>query len=109
MKLSAAIRAGSQLTEQVKVVYLQEDPETGKICGACAMGAAWVGLHGVEKRGIPYVSAELTSHWPEIAQARHPHPVTGNPVSLYYSIVTLNDDHGWTREQIADWLEKEGF
>lgn len=33
------------------------------------------------------------------------HPVTGEAHSLRGVIMNLNDGHGWTREQIADWLE----
>lgn len=33
------------------------------------------------------------------------HPVNGCMYDLFYLIINLNDDHKWTREQIADWLE----
>ena len=32
-----------------------------------------------------------------------------NTDNLKDVIVSLNDDFGWTREQIADWLESEGL
>lgn len=32
-------------------------------------------------------------------------PVTGRQGPLSNVVITLNDHHGWTREQIADWLE----
>ncbi|UUG69428.1 hypothetical protein SEA_SHAM_101 [Streptomyces phage Sham] len=33
------------------------------------------------------------------------HPVTGRQALLWNVIVDLNDRHGWSREQIADWVE----
>jgi hypothetical protein len=33
------------------------------------------------------------------------HPVAGYTYPLRKVIMSLNDHHGWTREQIADWLE----
>lgn len=33
------------------------------------------------------------------------HPVTGNRRTLARTIINLNDEHRWTREQIADWIE----
>lgn len=33
------------------------------------------------------------------------HPVTGIKTTLSRVIQNLNDGHGWTREQIADWVE----
>lgn len=32
-------------------------------------------------------------------------PKTGEPTPLMECIISLNDSHGWTREQIADWLD----
>lgn len=32
-------------------------------------------------------------------------PVTGDVQSLYGAIIYLNDNAGWSREQVADWLE----
>lgn len=33
------------------------------------------------------------------------HPVSGRYTELYFTIMDLNDNHRWTREQIADWIE----
>ncbi len=32
-------------------------------------------------------------------------PVTNELDYLHNVVVELNDDHGWTRHQIADWIE----
>lgn len=34
------------------------------------------------------------------------HPLTGNKGTLYSVIMSLNDGHKWSREQIADWLDE---
>lgn len=33
------------------------------------------------------------------------HPVTGDMAPVHAVIVSLNDSHRWTREQVADWLD----
>jgi len=33
------------------------------------------------------------------------HPATGRLCRLEDAIISLNDQHGWSREQVADWLE----
>lgn len=33
------------------------------------------------------------------------HPVLGETLRLHTVIMNLNDAHGWTREEIADWLD----
>lgn len=33
------------------------------------------------------------------------HPVNGSMNSLYHTIISLNDSHKWSRENIADWLD----
>lgn len=33
------------------------------------------------------------------------HPVTMKKMDIYSIIIDLNDNHGWSREQIADWLD----
>ena len=37
------------------------------------------------------------------------HPVLDEKGALYDCIIDLNDSHGWTREQIADWIESLDF
>ena len=45
-------------------------------------------------------SNELPGIW-----NKEKHPVTGSVKSIHEIIIDLNDVQGWTREQIADWLE----
>jgi hypothetical protein len=75
--------------------------------GSCALGAAFEGIH----------------HLPEVIGPLHPRLerlfhclediIRACPVGckkklpLASLIVHLNDDHLWTREQIAEWLKQE--
>lgn len=34
------------------------------------------------------------------------HPVTGVGAPLMVIVTDLNDHHGWSRDQIADWLDE---
>lgn len=42
---------------------------------------------------------------PGFDEMRVTHPVTGAQTLLQSAIINLNDCCGWTREQVADWLE----
>lgn len=33
------------------------------------------------------------------------HPVSGDSYTIYHAIMSLNDTHKWSRDQIADWIE----
>lgn len=93
LKLSEAIRLGATLKPQGFGSYFSG----GK---SCALGAALdaVGRAEMEEDDI---WPELLSHidtveCPVCARLRDGHRI----------IPHLNDDHQWTREQIADWVEQ---
>ena len=92
MKLSDAIRLGAMLKPQ------------GRGClemngHSCALGAA---LDAIGHLGHQYGGQILREHWPYLeTEVCGPLRLMGR---LYRVIVDLNDDHGWTREQIADWV-----
>lgn len=106
MKLSEAIRLGSMLKPQAFGSYRADG-------GTCAMGAAIDAIGGL-------VAGKSDEVWPIVAQGpavcpecadvihRHHHPynpyvVVCNPTGAM--IIHLNDDHRWTRERIADWVQ----
>ena len=100
MKLSEAIRLGAMMRPQAFHHLL-----TGG--GSCAVGAA------LEANGIPYDESyviqlphDLDVAWCAILLERHACPVDNRAESVRVGdlIVHLNDDHRWTREQIAEWL-----
>lgn len=52
------------------------------------------------------VIQELGQVFPNILRSTVPHPVIGGtPDYIYNIVIDLNDGRGWTREQIADWLD----
>jgi hypothetical protein len=87
-KLSQAIREGCKTTRQVAMVYIDHRG------GACAIGAAMIAM-GIDPTGLRSFS-----------QLRK---ILGFPNGLHGPIADRNDNMGWTREQIADWLEAQGY
>lgn len=59
------------------------------------------------KAKLPLALVELKSIVPELelSVAVCPACVLAHPQRLYVVIAHLNDQHKWTRERIADWLE----
>ena len=93
LKLSEAIRIGSRIRP--------------KCCGqpfrrgmSCAIGAAYEAIYG-----HPGDSDDCREHARIVASLDHLAP----SLSLGYDIGMARNDHGWTREQIADWLQEMGY
>lgn len=101
LTLSQAIRIGARLRPQARSCFFYE----GK---SCALGAAFEAVYGYPNLGcvgfstrvpckdIPFSEA-LSKAFPELS---------GN---LKREIWQRNDIQRQSREQIADWLEKEGY
>ena len=93
LKLSEAIRLGSMLKPQ------------GFRCGSarmgarqtCAFGAAQDALGRVIGWDDPLTAIVTTQVCPSCGGRQH---------SNLAVVIHLNDDHRWTREQIADWVEQ---
>ena len=84
MKLSEAMRLGALLGPQAFGQFITKDG------GGCAMGAA--------------IQACSGAAWPVLlTYATCPACGEKNPAGAI--IMHLNDDHRWTREQIADWVQ----
>ncbi len=105
MKLSEAIRIGASWSPKIKRYF-----KTNK--GTCAIGAALEGCFGtlrLSNSAFPdFKSLEykkLASKFPYL-NLTVKHPVCNFQTSLCSSIWSLNDEHDWTREQMADWIEK---
>lgn len=94
MKLSEAIRLGAMLKPQ----GFGRATTGPRATATCALGAAY------QASGSQHSWGSLCQHfpilsrleWVECPECRVPHETP---------IPHLNDDHRWTREQIADWLE----
>lgn len=87
LKLSAAIRIGAKKRPQCNGHFFAEG-------GSCAIGAALEALTGLSNFEDDRVPSPETA-WPEM---RH----------LSGKVYDMNDG-GFTREEIADWLESKGF
>lgn len=97
MKLSEAIRLGAMLKPQAFGDYTDG-------IGTCAMGSAF------EAIGItPNAEESAPAEWLAFLARDHACPVCRRKQSggdLIDGVIPhLNDDHRWTRERIADWVE----
>lgn len=99
MRLSEAIRLGSMLKPQGFAHYQTNG-------GSCAFGAAMdaCGVEASLQNGM--LDTALEAMFPlSVVQAKCPACETfpwGDAASV---IIHLNDDHEWSREAIADWVE----
>lgn len=109
MKLSEAIREGAKLRPQTHRRYWQPN-------GSCALGAAVEATKGSVAASSVSIREHLNEVWQGLRDTYKYCPVDccrwQRHEALYdvpAIVVHLNDDHDWTREEIADWVEKEGF
>jgi len=87
LKLSDAIRIGAKLRPQCSHFYHANG-------ASCALGAAWEALTGMTYAEVG-ISRTLTQRFQL-------------PFNKTIEIMNRNDA-GQTREQIADWLEAQGY
>lgn len=91
LKLPEAMRLGAMVEPQVFGIR-------ATAVGSCAVGSAMKAATGSHW-------GSLGSIWPWADVINPPCPACGlHPVNLGTAIVHLNDEHRWTREQIADWV-----
>lgn len=114
MKLSEAIRKGIGISK--KAIGRYHSPNKSE---RCVLGAACFGAYGYDYGDRPDDSplmgrllqrtTGINVHM-FVPKEIIPEEVEKfTPRQLWDVIVALNDFTDWTREQIADWLEKEGF
>lgn len=103
MRLSEAIREGSKGKRQI-----QGETHDGRN-GVCAMGAAYIGCgHGLETEGIAAFDV-----FPDAASIKNiacpscGHTEGDQRWGLTGIIAHINDDHAWTFDQIADWVQAQ--
>lgn len=101
MKLSAVIREGAKLHPQCfgsNFEYWE-----GHVTGSCAFGAAYAALfpEAPNDAEIPDLEEALNTN----LYVERENPETSEMDELFNIITDLNDQHRWSREQIADWLE----
>jgi hypothetical protein len=105
MRLSEAMRLGSMLRPQGFGRVLTHD---GK---SCALGAAYDAIGELRPSGLMFKEiALIRDAWPVLHQEAIQCPACAKTPRMddgtfSGNITHLNDDHRWTREQIADWVE----
>lgn len=93
MRLSEAIRLGAMNSPQAFGTSLNRAGHT------CALGAA---MDAIGVASSNYMNA--VDHFDELCTVVT-HPVTGERLCLLSVVRVLNDEHRWTRERIADFVE----
>ena len=101
------IREGSKVTKKAFCIFESHVGET------CAIGAAMYAITGAHLNAeaviddAGYIIEEYKLHTTIVKSpiSKFGLLIKDKPFSLYKIIVTLNDYEGWTREQIADWVE----
>jgi hypothetical protein len=103
-ELADAIRVGSQRGPQCFGSYFDEKG------GSCALGAVYEGVYHLPRghgKLVPNHLERLFRCLDEMTK-RCPHQQGCiKRLPLAAMIVHLNDDHRWSREQIAEWLTQE--
>lgn len=104
MKLSEAIRIGAQKSKPTSGTLFQ----TNGAVKACALGCAGIGA-GLDMRPLGGEQRYdlLKQTFPQLLKQID--FGEGYPESLYVKIYKLNDRTEMTREEIADWVEAQGF
>lgn len=91
LRLSEAIRLGAMLKPQAFGTWFDGE-------GTCALGAAIDAL-GITESNVLLLAQTI------VGRARC--PVCGCDGAQFHLVPHLNDDHHWTRERIADWVEQQ--
>lgn len=113
MRFSEAIRLGSMLRPQFfgRAIGRLPDGTIATCANGAALEAAGAALWFVEDGGCVRVNDGPTDEppWGHFAGLEESCPIPGCMVEACSTIAGiaghLNDDHRWTREQIADWAE----
>ena len=102
MKLSTAIREGSKHHKKASTCFMTDNKTK-----TCALGAAYYAKTGsLPFEGFDYL--DIVDLFPASRkQIKCPIDSSLN-ISIVRTIAHLNDC-GWARENIANWLESEGY
>ncbi len=100
------MRKGADIRPQCFGTYVQDG-------ASCALAAVAEGVGGridlIDRVGAIDVLLELRADLHAAADRTGAMDCPVEGCSRFAWISHLNDDHRWTREQIADWLEEKGF
>lgn len=98
LKLSDAIRLGAMLKPQIQDNFWRDG-------GTCALGAALDACGELKGDSDLELHLRVRALWPLVSVRVESPTDSGVVRPLLYQIADLNDVDGWTREQIADWVE----
>lgn len=110
MRLSEAIREG--IKRAPRQTFRCWSDGRG---GACAFATACIGIGTLKSRArvgeiFGHSIRDLTKGVDiDVVNTFVKHPVTCATDTLLQAVTSLNDDHSWTREKIAAWLEECGL
>lgn len=108
MRLSEAVRLGAmQVAPTIDRHKVFERDGEDAICGACVLGTAAVAI-GIVRNGWYGQAIDGTGLFIDqfpIGAVRVPSPHHGISNTLAYVASSLYESYGWTREQVADWVE----
>ena len=102
-ELAEYIRAGSTRGPQCFGSYFDDKG------GSCALGAVYDAVYHQPRQHGKLITDHLERLFRSLDEVtkRCPHEGCKKRLPLAPMLVHLNDDHVWTREQIADWLTAE--
>ena len=95
MKLSEAILLGAMMSPQAFRALFRAD-------GACALGAALLAVGAPQEPAL----RSVRNRWPWAVTVSANCPRCGRSCPVFGVITHLNDNHRWTRAQIAGWVAR---
>jgi hypothetical protein len=108
-RLSELMWKGSRRTYPLVGALMEKGAESDNVIRACALGAAIFQVRGMYIGGLTDVSVKRIEKRTGVNLYSYTtHPVTGENKMLISIITSLNDVYNWSRERIADWLNREG-
>ena len=119
-ELADLMRRGAKISEPCQGVFYDYGPATDASASGirtCAVGAMALACTGHAKDAVGITERATGITLSGVAVIHHsgdekeiaPHVgwYNGPGRGLLSAIFALNDDYGWTREAIADWLERQ--
>ncbi len=105
MKLYEAMRKGCELTDWCKGTYVRASHNE-----ACAVGAAFIGLHGKVSTGLLFTHNAWPALGEHISKGSLPAGLKNDPMlpsiaTLRAWIYIMSDKELLSREAIAEWIE----
>lgn len=98
MRLSEAIRLGAMLRPQAVNFYFRDG-------NSCALGGALEATGSDYNEMSYFANEELQMRWPWAFTTPAVCPLCLGRATVRQVISHLNNEHRWTREQIAAWVE----